>query len=76
MFYYREEFIMLILPLDANVEPFLAFLITSLFTACMLVCVLFFTGDYAGYDEKQPTSRSGGKPNVISLLKEKHGYKK
>jgi len=35
----------------------------------------FYNGDYAGYDEKQPTSRSGGKPNVISLLKEKHGYK-
>jgi phosphoserine phosphatase len=26
-------------------------------------------GDYAGYDERYPTTRSGGKPEVIRLLK-------
>ncbi|KAK9874831.1 hypothetical protein WA026_005645 [Henosepilachna vigintioctopunctata] len=34
----------------------------------------FFEGDYAGFDETQPTSRSGGKAEVIRLLKEKYGY--
>lgn len=33
-----------------------------------------FTGDYAGFDENQLTSRTGGKGAVIRNLKEKHGY--
>ncbi|XP_077996207.1 phosphoserine phosphatase-like [Glandiceps talaboti] len=36
----------------------------------------YFNGDYAGFDEDQPTSREGGKPEVTGLLKKKHGYKK
>lgn len=35
----------------------------------------FFDGEYAGFDETQPTSRSGGKAEVIRILKEKYGYK-
>lgn len=32
-------------------------------------------GEYAGFDESQPTCESGGKGRVISLLKEKYGFK-
>ena len=35
-----------------------------------------FSGEYAGFDENQPTSRSQGKPKVCDMLKSKHGYKK
>ncbi|XP_014206264.1 phosphoserine phosphatase [Copidosoma floridanum] len=35
----------------------------------------YFTGEYAGFDEKEPTSQSGGKAEVIRLLKEKRGFK-
>lgn len=35
-----------------------------------------FVGDYAGFDEKEPTSKNGGKAEVISMLKEKYGYSK
>jgi len=34
-----------------------------------------FAGDYAGFDETCPTCESGGKPRVMTLLKERHGYK-
>ncbi|XP_059829150.1 phosphoserine phosphatase [Hypanus sabinus] len=33
-------------------------------------------GDYAGFDETQPTAESGGKGRVISLLKKERGFKK
>lgn len=32
-------------------------------------------GSFAGFDEKEPTSRDGGKPAVIQFLKDCHGYK-
>lgn len=32
------------------------------------------TGEYAGFDENQLTSRSGGKGAAIRDLKEKYGY--
>lgn len=32
-------------------------------------------GDYAGFDEDQPTSSSGGKKVVVETLKNKNGYK-
>lgn len=35
----------------------------------------YFTGEYAGFDENQPTSRSGGKAEVIRRLKEQKGFK-
>ncbi|XP_011260007.2 phosphoserine phosphatase isoform X2 [Camponotus floridanus] len=35
----------------------------------------YFTGEFAGFDENQPTSRSGGKAEVIQHLKETRGYK-
>ncbi len=38
----------------------------------MLVCI---PGEYAGFDESQPTAESGGKGKVISMLKEQHGFK-
>lgn len=39
-------------------------------------CYLFFNlGEYAGFDENEPTSKSGGKAVVISKLKEQYGYK-
>lgn len=36
----------------------------------------FLNGEYAGFDESEPTSRSGGKGEVIGLLKKEHGYSK
>ncbi|XP_060865924.1 phosphoserine phosphatase [Metopolophium dirhodum] len=36
----------------------------------------FLNGDYAGFDEKEPTSKNGGKAEVIQMLKEKYGYTK
>lgn len=33
------------------------------------------SGEYAGFDENQPTAESGGKGKVISILKEKFGFK-
>ncbi|KAK3103388.1 hypothetical protein FSP39_018884 [Pinctada imbricata] len=34
----------------------------------------YYNGQYAGFDENQPTSSSGGKTEVAKLLKEKHGF--
>ncbi|XP_007906646.1 phosphoserine phosphatase [Callorhinchus milii] len=36
----------------------------------------YFNGEYAGFDETQPTAESGGKGRIISLLKEQKGFKK
>lgn len=33
-------------------------------------------GEYAGFDETQPTAESGGKGQVISYLKEQFQFKK
>lgn len=35
----------------------------------------YLAGEYAGFDESQPTAESGGKGKVISILKEQHGFK-
>ncbi|XP_077254745.1 phosphoserine phosphatase [Temnothorax americanus] len=35
----------------------------------------FFTGEYAGFDESQPTSKSGGKGEVVRLIKKEKGFK-
>ncbi|XP_034950375.1 phosphoserine phosphatase [Chelonus insularis] len=35
----------------------------------------YFNGDFAGFDENEPTSRSGGKAEVIRRLKEKFDFK-
>ncbi|XP_045929590.1 phosphoserine phosphatase isoform X2 [Micropterus dolomieu] len=35
----------------------------------------YFNGEYAGFDESQPTAESGGKGKVISMLKEQYGFK-
>ncbi|XP_018357642.1 PREDICTED: phosphoserine phosphatase isoform X2 [Trachymyrmex cornetzi] len=40
-----------------------------------LVSTLQARGEYAGFDETQPTSRSGGKGEVIRRLKEEKGFK-
>lgn len=32
-------------------------------------------GSYAGFDTSAPTSRSGGKAAVVSLLRDEHWYK-
>lgn len=34
----------------------------------------YFDGMYAGFDEDEPVSRSGGKAEVVKHLKEKHDY--
>lgn len=34
----------------------------------------FILGEYAGFDENEPTSRSGGKAVVIDFLKKEKGY--
>ena len=38
--------------------------------------VLFFdeSGAYTGFDPSVPTSRDGGKPDVVHALKRKHAY--
>ncbi|XP_072949432.1 phosphoserine phosphatase isoform X2 [Epargyreus clarus] len=36
----------------------------------------YFNGEYAGFDENEPTSRSGGKGLVIRRLKEQHGFQR
>lgn len=36
----------------------------------------YFNGEFAGFDETQPTAESGGKGRVISMLKEKYGFEK
>jgi len=36
----------------------------------------YVTGEYAGFEENEPTSRSGGKGVVIKKLKELNGFKK
>lgn len=36
----------------------------------------YFNGEYAGFDENEPTSRSGGKGLVVRRLKELHGYQR
>lgn len=38
-------------------------------------CVCLVPGEYAGFDETQPTAESGGKGKVISMLKEQYGFK-
>lgn len=32
-------------------------------------------GNYVGFDRSRPTSRSGGKPEVLRMLRQKYGYK-
>ena len=32
-------------------------------------------GEYAGFDESQPSAESGGKGRVINMLKEQYGFK-
>lgn len=34
------------------------------------------SGEFAGFDETQPTAESGGKGRVISMLREKYGFEK
>lgn len=34
----------------------------------------YFDGTYAGFDESQPTSRTGGKAEVVAALQKRHGY--
>ncbi|XP_065289803.1 phosphoserine phosphatase isoform X1 [Dermacentor albipictus] len=36
----------------------------------------YFNGEYAGYDEKQPTTHQDGKARVVSFLKQKYGYQR
>lgn len=36
----------------------------------------FFNGEYAGFDENEPTSRSGGKSLVVRRLKEQYDYQR
>ncbi|EDV29352.1 Phosphoserine phosphatase [Trichoplax sp. H2] len=37
--------------------------------------LFFYNGEYAGFDESQPTSESGGKPRVVAHLKSLYNYK-
>jgi phosphoserine phosphatase len=39
-------------------------------------CTWFvISGEYAGFDDSQPTAESGGKGRVINMLKEQYGFK-
>ncbi|CAH1438729.1 unnamed protein product [Lactuca virosa] len=33
------------------------------------------SGEFAGFDANEPTSRSGGKPTAVELIRKTHGYK-
>ncbi|KAI7746182.1 hypothetical protein M8C21_016260 [Ambrosia artemisiifolia] len=33
------------------------------------------SGEFAGFDVNEPTSRSGGKPSAVELIRKVHGYK-
>lgn len=52
-------------------------LIGNLRALMVPLCQLFrsLPGEYAGFDESQPTAESGGKGKVVSLLKEQYGFK-
>lgn len=39
------------------------------------LCIILLLGEYAGFDESAPTSKSGGKSVVVDHLKRQHGYK-
>lgn len=41
----------------------------------LLLRLRYLPGEYAGFDESQPTAESGGKGKVISILKEQYGFK-
>jgi phosphoserine phosphatase len=43
----------------------------------LIANVLLFEekGDYAGFDKEQPTSKTGGKAKVVTMLVEKHKFK-
>lgn len=54
-------------------------LIINCFRQYNIGMILMFyvrAGDYAGFDEKEPTSKNGGKAEVICMLKEKYNYTK
>lgn len=48
-------------------------LATPNFNVLTINCLI--SGEYAGFDESQPTAESGGKGKVISMLKEQYGFK-
>jgi len=41
----------------------------------MYMDILYIIGEYAGFDETQPTCRSGGKGEIIRHLKEEKKFK-
>lgn len=45
------------------------------FDHLLLQLLCYLSGEYAGFDESQPTAESGGKGKVISILKEQYGFK-
>lgn len=44
------------------------------FYVCFIKILTIFLGDFAGYDESEPTSQTGGKIKVVHQLKQKFGY--
>lgn len=46
------------------------------FFTFLLMLTFPFPGEYAGFDENEPTSRSGGKGLVVRRLKEQYGYQR
>ena len=42
----------------------------------MTIVVMNMLGCYSHFDDQEPTSRSGGKPKVIEMIKKEKGYKK
>jgi soluble P-type ATPase len=50
------------------------YLLTLCSSSCTQCSVQIHLGEFAGFDENEPTSRNNGKGEVIKLLKKKHGY--
>ena len=46
------------------------------FNVLTLSLIYSMSGHFAGFDENEPTSDSGGKTRVVKLLKARYGYKK
>ena len=47
---------------------------SALGTLIIISVLLCSAGEYAGFDKEAPTSRDGGKPEVVRRLKAMHGY--
>lgn len=58
---------------DCLIEPVATELGISMTNVFANKLMFYFNGEYAGFDTNQPTSRSGGKGEAISIIRKNHG---